>query len=620
MLGVHDLRKYKKTMNEETNAGVIPSTTNEPKKFTYTAQNGAIQHLTRAEIAALKTGEMQTEAEARKEEATALDRELATYASLDDVGNQMRMVRRFGTKLRFCAPNEWRIFGDQVWETLKDDGEVREMAIEVTRLMQAEIDTIEDDPNEVVVQDANGKPKPTLADVRRAAYDAWRKNSRSARKIADMVSMSRSHPDIRASRNDFDADPWLMAVGNGVLDLRSRELRPARPEDMLTQQMGVEYDATAQCPVWEAFLKQVQPNKDVREYLQRYSGYCLTGLTSEQIFLFFLGAGANGKGTYVDTLAALFGDHHARVRANVIASGTAHAAEARFGLAPIVGRRLITFGELEERASFNESLIKELTGQDPVEIETKGQQAFQYLPIAKYILTGNYKPRISGTDMGVWRRVRLVPWSVTISIEQRDRRLRDKLITELPGVLNWALDGLADYVRGGLGETPQAIQVATAEYRDDSDVLGQFLAERCVVDPYKPEMETLGTCLYVHYNSWCYTNGHKALASNSLATRLKDRGLKKGEGRKRYTWKGIAILTDNDRDKAEEVREAGVEAREVKEEAERYKDEDDDYWGNHGPGAEGMGVSPTPGGFREAFDMLSGSDAKALEYLVAPWD
>lgn len=486
----------------------------------------------------------------------ALHTHLAQFASLDDVGNQMRLVKRFGRTLRFGDSGVWYAYNGTTWTALKTDGPVREKAIEVTRLMQAEIDTIQDDGGAPPVAEApdraeapapeaapppakaeGDKPK-SEAEVKRAAYAAWRKASRSARKIADMVAMARSHPEILATQNDFDANPWLLAIENGTLNLKTRKVRPARPEDMLTRKLSVTYDAEATCPVWDAFLAKVQPDEAVREYLQRYIGYCLTGLTGEQIFLFFFGAGANGKGVFLDTMAALFADHHARIRASIIASGSAFAGEARFGLGALVGRRLITFGELEERASFNESLLKELTGQDPIEIETKGKQAYQYLPIAKYILAGNHKPRISGTDMGVWRRVRLVPFSVVVPEEERDHELRGKLLAELPGILNWALDGQEAYSRQGLGKTPQAILNATAQYREDSDVLGEFLDERCL---FGADKKTPGSDLYHAYQSWSLENGHKPMANNTFANRLTDRGFTRGEGRLRRTWYGLRV-------------------------------------------------------------------------------
>lgn len=589
------------------NIGAAPESTDGPKKFAHTAADGNIAWLTRAEIAALNVAGLEAKADAAAEAATVLDRELATYASLDDVGNQMRLVKRFGRELRFCDSGDWYHYSSPTWSALKNDGRVRENAIEVTRLMNSEIDTIEDDPEEVVEKDGNGKPKPTQVDVQRAAYAAWRKTSRSSRKIGDMVTMARSHADISAVPNDFDSDPWLLAVGNGVLDLRTRAVRPATPEDMLTQAMGLKYEADASCPTWETFLERIQPDPTVREYLKRYLGYCLTGLVRSQIFLFFLGGGANGKGTFLDTMAAVFGDHHARLRASIIAGGTTYAAEARFGLAPIVGRRLVTFGELEERSAFNEGLLKNLTGEDIVEIETKGRQAYQYQPICKIILAGNHKPKVLCSDDSVWRRMKLVPFEVTIPTNQRDPLLRGKLLAELPGVLNWALDGLDAYLKEGMGADPRSVAEATAEYKEDSDVLGQFLSERCYVEPRLPQLKALGGDLYAHYNAWCSMNGYKALANNSFATRLKDRGAKKGEGRSRYTWLGIRIITDLEREKIDEWREARARKSLIID-GEVQDGDDlatmveelallDQLNKTSGPGAEGVGTSPPPPSF-----------------------
>jgi len=503
-----------------------------------------------------------------------LDAELAHYASLDDVGNQMRLVQRHGKNLRHCESGHWYTYNSQVWERMGSDGAVREMAIDVTRKMQAEIDSIPDDapepeaaPVDGEADGAKAETKPSKADAKRAAYAAWRKISRSARKIADMVTMARSHPDIRVRPDEFDRDPWLLAADNGTLDLRTWQVQPSQPSDLITRKLGVAFDPNAEAPTWGAFLARVLPDAEVREYVQRYVGYCLTGLTSEQVFLFFYGSGQNGKGTFLETMDALFGDHHARIRASVIASGSAYAAEARFGLVPLVGRRLVTFGELEERASFNETLLKELTGEDPIEVETKGKQPYQYKPKAKYILAGNYKPRISGTDLGVWRRVRLVPFTVTIPPEERDGGLRDKLRAELPGVLNWALDGFETYTEKGRGDVSKAIRDATGEYKEDSDVLGQFLGEKVMRDP---AAEITAADLYDEYRAWCQSSGHTPMAINTLSTRLKDRSFAKGDGRRRYTWVGVRRRT--------------------------FKDETDEQKA-YGPDAEGRGTSPAPRSF-----------------------
>lgn len=495
---------------------------------------------------------------------------LLAEADRNDVGNRHRFVTRHSQNVRYVAEQkDWYVFDGVRWASQGDAGAVVELGIETVAAIRQEADTIPVEMNGDG-QDANEK--------KRDALRAHAQASHARRKIVDMLALAQSHPDVAAKQTDFDQHVWLLNTANGTLDLRTGTLRGHSREDMLTQVIPVSYDPFADCPQWERFMEGIQPDKDVRDFLQRYLGYSLTGITEDEIFIFLYGTGANGKSTLIETMSALMGDLAATMRAEVIATGAAYAAEARFGMGCVVGRRLITVAELEERSSFNEMRLKALTTGNSVDLEIKHKAAYTYKPKAKFILAGNYKPKVIGTDDGVWRRVALVPFDQQFTDDaedpmlRKDRHLGEKLRGELPGILNWALTGLQSYLENGLA-LPEVVKAATDEYRADSDVLGQFIAECCVL---KPSAVANAQELYEAYAAWCIANGHKyVMPTNTFGGRLKSRGLEVKHTKFGNVRRGIGLVTSPDRSSdipARRLRPAAQDTVEVSSDQRIYGD------------------------------------------------
>ncbi len=360
------------------------------------------------------------------------------------------------------------------------------------------------------------------ADAQRTARRGmdWAIKSQSRPRLESLLALARSEPELAAQPDDFDRSPWLLNVLNGTLDLRSRELRPHDPAGMITRLAPANYDPAATCPTWLAFLERVQPDSAVRAFLQRSIGYSLTGLVSEQVFWFLYGTGANGKSVFAGVLCALLGDYGMKVRAETLMRRMNDSIPEE--IAAMAGRRFALASELGEGQQLNESLIKDLTGGDRMRARYLHHNSFEYEPQAKIWMFGNHKPLVTGSDLGIWRRPRLVPFAVSIPAVERDAALLDKLLAELDGILVWAVEGCRQWQAEGLN-TPAAVNVATAEFRSESDLIGRFLAECTAAD----DGMISAHALYLVYRAWSENEGHKPMSNTALGRKLSERGLHK---------------------------------------------------------------------------------------------
>ncbi len=261
-----------------------------------------------------------------------------------------------------------------------------------------------------------------------------------ARAIGRSLELARSEPDVPALPDDFNRHPFLLNVLNGTLNFRTGELGPHERADLITN-----------LPLWDTFLNRIMGgNKDLLAYLQRVVGYGLTGDVSEQCLWFFYGIGANGKSTFLFTILAMLGDYAMQGVADllIVKHNESHPTER----ADLFGKRFVATVKTEEGKRLAEALMKQMTGGDRLRARKMRQDFFQFDPTHKIILAANHKPVVRGTDHAAWRRIKLVPFTVTISDEEKDKKLPAKLRAELPGILNWALRGCLEWMSRGLGE------------------------------------------------------------------------------------------------------------------------------------------------------------------------
>jgi len=358
--------------------------------------------------------------------------------------------------------------------------------------------------------------------------------TQSKRGIDAMISLAQ--PLLAISQHDFDRVDTLLAVQDGVYDLVEHQFKHGSPSDRLSRRSNASFMTGAYaCPKWECFLEEVQPDAEVRFWLQKFTGYCLTGRIDEQIFLVMHGGGANGKSVFVEILKKLLGSYAKTVQFDTFIEHD--KGGIRNDLAALDKVRLVVAQEGPDGARLDEGIVKQLTGGDEITARFLHREFFTFTPKFKIILVSNHKPLISGTDNGIWRRVVLVPWSVTIEAGKRDKRMIEKLEKELDGIFQWAIHGIRMYQEDGL-QLPESIVRANSEFRGESDLIGHWIDDACVVHE-KATAQT--SVLYESYSNWAKQNGHRPLSQKSLSDRLRERGYIPQKSRGTRMWLGVGL-------------------------------------------------------------------------------
>jgi putative DNA primase/helicase len=374
---------------------------------------------------------------------------------------------------------------------------------------------------------------------------AWATTSESRRSIDACLALAPAMPAIADDGDGWDADPFLLGVENGVVDLRTGELRAGRLEDRITKHAPSRFNPSAPSPTFDAFLERVQPDAEMRSYLQRRAGYSLTADVTEQDLLFLHGGGANGKTTFANALMdAMGGDYAIQAAPGLLLQtrGDRHPTE----LADLDGARLVVSTEVQDGRALAEDLVKQLTGGDRLKARRMRMDFYSFELTCKLLLLANHKPTIKGTDWAIWRRVKLVPWNETISPSGRDPHLREKLRAEGPGILAWAVRGCLDWRQNGMQEPP-GVSAATEAYRADSDVLGDFLEDCCALG----EQYTVPAgALYGAYRSWAADAGigeRDQLTQTAFGKRVGERFEAARIGNKQTrSYRGLGLLSEHE--------------------------------------------------------------------------
>lgn len=447
---------------------------------------------------------------------------LRIEAGRTDSSNGVRLIDRFANDVRWIGTwDKWLIWDSQRWKVdqeLRIEAYAKQVANHLWKELTAEF------------QNAIGKDVPAMY--------AFAKRSNNAHGIRAMVALARSEPGVAIGQHELDADPWLLNVENGTLDLRTGELREHRRTDFLTKLAPVEFDPAARCPLWQKFLRRIlADNEELIRYLQRLFGYNLTGVTEEHILPFLWGNGANGKTTLCETKLKLLGSDYAMKATPdllMVRRGESHPTDR----ADLFGKRFVACVETEEGRRMAESLVKELTGGDRVRARRMREDFWEFTPTHHVWLAGNHKPTIIGTDLGIWRRIKLIPFEVTIPQSEQDKRLPAKLADELPGILNWALEGCLDWQQNGMQE-PAIVQMATQEYSTEMDDIGQFIEENCQLGQ---QYIAPATELYLAFKNKMPTSG---ISQKVFGAYLARNGYTKGRTNKgKHGWRGLRLLSD----------------------------------------------------------------------------
>ncbi len=335
-----------------------------------------------------------------------------------------------------------------------------------------------------------------------------------------ILELARSDPRVVRTAAQWDANPDVLNVANGVVDLRTGALTPHDRAQNHTKLVSANYVPTATCPRWEAFLARCVPDVDVRTLLRVAVGYSLTGHTREQCLFLLWGSGRNGKSTFFEVLRLLAGDYAVQADFETFLDKGLNGGGVRNDLARLHGARVVTTSEASEGKRLNESLVKSLTGGDTIAARFLYKEAFEFQPQFALWMAANHRPVIRGTDDGIWRRMRLVPFTVQIPAEEVDKALPDALRAELPGILAWAVSGAIQWYRTGLPASA-AVDAATNAYREESDTMAPFIEDRCEIG----ERYTVGaTALYTAYSAWSKDAGEHPVSQTVFGRKLTDRG------------------------------------------------------------------------------------------------
>jgi putative DNA primase/helicase len=434
-----------------------------------------------------------------------------------DTSNAFRLMREHGKDIRYNAAwKKWIVWTGNRWQM--DDGYlIHDKGLQMIRGIYDELLETDDYRD-------------------RMEIEKYAMQSEAVRRRKAFIEAASWIPDLNITSNDVDKNPWLFNVANGTIDLRNGEFREHRQEDMITKIARVTYDEKAECPVWKKFIREIMNyNTDLIDFLHTAAGWAITGDTSEQTMFILFGSGANGKSTFLNTLMRLLGDYAIATPTETFMKRSGE--QISNDIARLRGTRFVTTTEAEQGKRLSEPLIKQITGNDAMTARFLYGEFFDFIPTFKIFMATNHKPVIRGTDYGIWRRIKLIPFTTTITADKQDKHLEDKLLHEGPGILNWLVAGARHWSEKGL-ITPPAISNATEEYRNEMDVLGNFIKERCVQGP---GISVRARELFKAYQEWCEENNEHACSERFLALRLKELGLERFRTAEARYWNGIML-------------------------------------------------------------------------------
>lgn len=446
-----------------------------------------------------------------------------------DVGNAERLLEANPHVLRFVEEwGTWIVYEGGRWVRDVQRSRVSHLASQIAEPLLEYVGPMRHDP------------------AKMKEFMRWYSSTRSANGIANTVRVASHSPRARVSHAELDARPWMLNTLNRTLDLEDHGYdRDPDPADLLTKRTAVPYVSGATCPLWCRFLEQILPDPDVREYVQMLAGLALIG-EPQQILPILWGEGANGKSTLTEVLAAVLGEYAVKASQEllVIQKHQGHPTSK----ASLFGARFAHSGEIEQSDRLNEALVKELTGGDTIMARRMYENEWAFQPSHLLWLHANYRPRIQGNDLGIWRRVKLIPFNVTVPAADRVEGLARLIFkTEGSGVLNWMLQGLGEYRRNGYKlPDPPAVVEATAEYRRETDTVGMFLSDTGLVvgDGLTIKSSQLDMAHAVWYGTSTVRvspDAHLKMVKAELRNRDCEPKQRRVDGKNTLVWVGVGI-------------------------------------------------------------------------------
>lgn len=430
-----------------------------------------------------------------------------------------RLADAYAGRLLYVAGIGWHYYDGARWRE-DDHGETTRAVLDVLRTALA--DSLRD-------QDLR-------ADVRRCETAAG---------IAGVLEIASALEPFAATVDELDADPYVLNVANGTLDLHTLTLRPHDPADRITKVTRAAWVPDAQSTEWAAFLARVLPDAEVRGYLQRLAGLALLGKVTEHVFTIATGTGANGKGTTYNALLHALGDYGHVAESDLFMAAKSNpnaATPAQMGLR---GKRLVVVSETERDHRLAMALMKNLTGGDPITARPLYGKPVTFAPSHTSLMVTNFLPKVAGDDPAAWRRIRVVPFDVTIPEAERDPHLGERLELAADAILAWAVEGWRQYRDRGL-DAPEAVRAATDAYQRASDDVRRFIEAECIVNPH---MWAAMSDLWARWEGWRADDGAEPMSKKAFGQALDEHGFPafKGTGGVRAR-RGLGLCASDDED------------------------------------------------------------------------
>lgn len=441
-----------------------------------------------------------------------------------DIKNARRLIKNFDGNMRYSPERKkWLHWNGKVWEV--DLGEAA-----LYSHVKATI-------NDIAIQAVNATDPKTQEQLLKEAYSLSNLSKQKA-----MLEQASKEKMVQVLTDDLDTDPWLFCCENGTINLKTGELQPHKREDYITKLCPVVYNPDAKSELLDSFLERVLPDGDVRHYVQKAAGYSLTGSTAEEKLFFAFGPPAGGKSTLIEAIRSVLGPHATALTFDTLLKRKySRSGEARPDVAKLVGVRFASAVEAGKDKEFDEELINMLTGGDTISARHLYGEEFDFKPIVKLWLAANNIPSVSGPAGAIWRRLRLIPFDLTIPEKERDSSVKNRLqTTERAAILAWMMEGCLLWQKEGLGE-PEAVKRLTADEQGDSDPLKFFLEDRCIL---KPEATVRNPDIWAEYMAWTKENRIKPLGRKTFAQLLiAYPGIDSYRSNGRI-WTGIGLLAD----------------------------------------------------------------------------
>lgn len=412
-----------------------------------------------------------------------------------DAGNARRFAHQHAATLKYCPSlKKWFAWDGRRWRVDDDRTEVMRRAKDTARSLYRDAANCLD----------TGKRRELVATATKLE---------GANRIEAMIRLAQSEHGISIDAGQFDSDPMLLCVANGVLNLRTAELKSHDPALLMTKLAPVNYLPDADCRKFLEFLNCIfAGNQNLIAFLGRALGYALTGLTYEQCLFMLHGSGANGKSTLIELLRRILGDFAVQSPSELLLTKRHADGGPSPQLVRLQGARFVTAVEADADRNLAEAIVKQTTGQDTIAARDLHSQFVEFRPQFKLFMAVNQKPNVRGRDEGIWRRIKLIPFAVTIPEDERDRKLLEKLFDEAPGILAWLVQGCLSWQKIGLAVPPE-VQAATMEYREETDDLAEFIDERLIADAkgFISSDELAG-----QHGAWSLARGQEKLSATRL--------------------------------------------------------------------------------------------------------